>query len=278
MLGDHISPANADSVKFVFANVPVYDFRLSRSRVEMPLSVRFHQRNRHGPVVRPHFKCDLFDALFYLIATLGHGGGKTLGIICVLYFVPDLKRVILRAKNSSQSFLIPGFRGCSQGFDGLLRRSELLFRDDRTGWNRLRLLRIKAGWHSPADASQQNAGHQAEKPGQQVRNFHTFNSCGLILDDVDPLPASALASTAMSAAGGVRYRMTFGSPMAVIAHIAPPVIAAAEEIDIRLRGHHYAAITAAAHPAHTARQTGQHDKDQRYLKPVNQNINPLHNC
>ena len=63
-LGGHISPANANGAEFVLADVAIDDFFLARRRVEMPLPVRLHQRNRHRPVVRAHFQRDFVVALF----------------------------------------------------------------------------------------------------------------------------------------------------------------------------------------------------------------------
>jgi hypothetical protein len=74
-------------VEFVLPDVPVDDLLLARRRVEMPLPVRFHQWNRHRPVVRANLKRDFVVSVFHWLAALRHGGGKPLRIVRVLHGV-----------------------------------------------------------------------------------------------------------------------------------------------------------------------------------------------
>ncbi|MGA9453319.1 MAG: hypothetical protein WBW41_18485 [Verrucomicrobiia bacterium] len=58
-------------------------------------------------------------------------------------------------------------------------------------------------------------------------------------------------------------------------HIASPIIAAAEKIQIRPRHHHRAAVTS-AHPTHTPRQGRQQRNPQPNLDSVNQTVRLVH--
>jgi hypothetical protein len=58
-------------------------------------------------------------------------------------------------------------------------------------------------------------------------------------------------------------------------HIASPVIAAAEKINIRLCHHHSATVTS-VHPTHTSRQGRQQRNPQPNFDSVNQSIRLVH--
>jgi hypothetical protein len=69
----------------------------------------------------------------------------------------------------------------------------------------------------------------------------------------------------------VRHRTTFRSAMTIIMHIASPIIAAAEKIQIGLRHHHPAAVTS-VHVTHTTRQSRQYRNPQPNLDSVNRTV------
>ena len=133
----HIGPADSDGAEFVLADVAVDDFLLARRRVEMPLPIRFHQWNRHRPVVRANFKSDFIVALFHLITALRHDDGEPLRIVRVLHLGRRLKALEFRAENFVQARHIFCFGGRLQGFDGVIRRCEQPLRDH---WFRLRFI------------------------------------------------------------------------------------------------------------------------------------------
>jgi hypothetical protein len=58
-------------------------------------------------------------------------------------------------------------------------------------------------------------------------------------------------------------------------YITPPIIAAAEEIHIRPRHHHLAAVTS-THPTHASRQGRRQRNPQPNLDPVNQSVRLIH--
>jgi hypothetical protein len=64
--------------------------------------------------------------------------------------------------------------------------------------------------------------------------------------------------------------------MTVIMHIAPSFVAAAENIDIRLRHHHRAAAVASIHVSHTSRQDCDQRNRQPNLDPVNRTVSFVH--
>jgi hypothetical protein len=82
-------------------------------------------------------------------------------------------------------------------------------------------------------------------------------------------------TAAMPAAAGMRHRTTCSSTITITMHIAPPIIAAAKEIQIRLRHHHSAAVTS-AHEPHTSCQGNQQHNSQPNLDSVNQSVRLAH--
>src|ERR1035441_3375988 len=104
------------------------------------------------------------------------------------------------------------------------------------------------------------------------------------------MPGAPTAAACMSAAAGMRCRTTYRSTITITMHIAPPFIAAAKKIHIRLRHHHRAAVTSthvtsthvtsvhvtSVHVTHTSCQGRQQRNPQPNLDQVNRTVRLVH--